>query len=39
MDLCIIFDLGVFERRKADELQSLYNKPNICHFLSSKRLE
>ena len=32
-------NLGVFERRKNEDLQKLYNKPNICKFLSSKRLE
>jgi len=32
-------DLGVFEKRKNEDLQRLYNKPNICKFLSSKRLE
>lgn len=32
-------DLGVFERRKNEDLQRLYNKPNICKYLSSKRLE
>jgi hypothetical protein len=32
-------DLGVFERRKNEDLQRLYNKPNICKFLSSKILE
>lgn len=32
-------DLGIFERRKNDILQSLYNKLNICYFFSSKRLK
>jgi len=32
-------DLGVFERRKNENLQRLYNKRNICKFLSSKILE
>jgi hypothetical protein len=32
-------ELGVFERRKNEDLQTLYNKPNICKFLSHKRLE
>jgi len=32
-------DLGVFERRKNKDLQRLYNKPNICKILNSKRLE
>lgn len=32
-------DLGIFERKKNNELPSPYNKLNICHFLSGKRLE
>jgi hypothetical protein len=32
-------DIGVFERWKNEDLQRLYNKPNICKFLRSKRLE
>lgn len=28
-------DLGIFKQRKNNELQSLCNKPNIWHFLSS----
>lgn len=31
--------LGVFKRRKNNDLQRLLNKPNICKFLSSERLE
>jgi len=32
-------DIEVFKRRKNEDLQRLYNKPNICNFLSSKRPE
>jgi hypothetical protein len=32
-------NLGIFERRKNEDLQKLYNKPNICKFLSNKILE
>jgi hypothetical protein len=32
-------NLRVFERRRNEDLQRLYNKPNICKFLSRKRLE
>jgi len=32
-------DLGIFERRKNNELQRLYNKPNICQHFNNKKLE
>jgi len=32
-------DLGVFEKRKKEDLQRVYNQSNICKFLSSRRLE
>ncbi|KAF0772561.1 Reverse transcriptase domain-containing protein [Aphis craccivora] len=30
---------GIFERRKNDEIQRLFNKPSICQFVRSKIIE